>query len=144
MAQAEIEKTLDVSKEKLLAAITDYPNYPSFVEGMKKVTVTKNPDGSVQGHYDFSMMGKEMNYILNVKENLSQGIVEWSLVKSDFFTVNNGKWTVTEAGANQCKVHYSLEVDFSFSVPSFILKGIVKTSLPTVVDQFYKRAKATS
>jgi ribosome-associated toxin RatA of RatAB toxin-antitoxin module len=141
MAQAEIEKDLDISQEKLLSAVTAYAQYPQFVDGMKKVVVNRQSDGSMEGHYEFSMMGKDMSYVLSVKENLPAGIVEWKLVKSDFFTVNSGKWTVTSTGPKSCHVKYWLDVDFSFSVPSFILKGIIKTTLPTMVDQFYKRAK---
>jgi ribosome-associated toxin RatA of RatAB toxin-antitoxin module len=141
MAQAEQEKTYDVSAEKFFKAVADYEKYPEFVDGMKKVKAEKNSDGTVTAQYDFSMMSKDMNYTLKIKENPAAGEIGWSLLKSDFFKVNNGAWKIVSTGPNQCKVKYSLEVEFSFSVPSLILKGIVKGSLPTMMNGFFERAK---
>ena len=141
MAQAESEKTYEVSAEKFFRAVADYERYPEFVDGMKKVKAEKNPDGTTTAHYDLSMMSKDMSYSLKIKENPGQGEVNWALLKSDFFKVNNGAWKITSTGPSSCKVRYSLEVEFSFSVPSLILKGIVKGSLPTMMNSFYERAK---
>ena len=121
MAQAESEKSYEVSAEKFFKAVSEYENYPKFVDGMKKVKAEKNADGTTTAHYDLSMMSKDMSYTLNIRENPSQGEVNWTLVKSDFFKVNNGAWKITSTGPTSCKVRYSLEVEFSFSVPSLIL-----------------------
>ena len=139
MAQADLEKSFDVSAEKYYLAVSQYEKYPEFVEGMKNVKVERN-GASVVAHYDLSMMGKEMNYSLNIKEEPSK-IISWTLAKSEFFKVNNGKWTIESTGASSCKVTYSLEVDFNFSVPGFILKGVVKGTLPGMMNGFYERAK---
>jgi ribosome-associated toxin RatA of RatAB toxin-antitoxin module len=141
MAQAENEKTYAVSAEKYFQAVVAYEKYPEFVEGMKRVKAERQPDGSVLAHYDFSMMSKDMSYTLRIVENPSAGEVRWSLVKSDFFKVNNGAWKIESTGPDSCKVRYSLEVDFSFSVPAFILKGVVKGTLPSMMNSFYERAR---
>jgi ribosome-associated toxin RatA of RatAB toxin-antitoxin module len=141
MAQAETEKTYDVSAENFFKAVSEYEKYPEFVDGMKKVKAEKNQDGTTTAHYNLSMMSKDMSYTLKIKENPAIGEVSWSLVKSEFFKVNNGSWKITPTGPQSCKVRYSLEVEFSFSVPSLILKGIVKGSLPTMMNSFYERAK---
>lgn len=141
MAQAEQEKTFAVSAEKYFQAVASYEKYPEFVDGMKKVKAERQPDGSVLATYDFSMMSKDMRYTLRIQENPSAGEVTWTLVSSDFFKVNNGAWKVESTGPNSCKVRYSLEVDFSFSVPSFILKGAVKGMLPSMMNSFYERAR---
>ncbi|MBU6154990.1 MAG: hypothetical protein KGP28_11860 [Bdellovibrionales bacterium] len=141
MAQAENEKNYEVSGEKFFQAVSQYEKYPEFVDGMRKVKVEKGPDGTTIAHYDLSMMSKDMSYTLRIQENQTQGEVHWTLLKSDFFKVNNGSWKITPTGKNSCKVRYALEVEFSFSVPSLILKGIVKGSLPTMMNSFYERAK---
>jgi ribosome-associated toxin RatA of RatAB toxin-antitoxin module len=141
MAQAEQEKTYEVSAEKYFKAVADYEKYPEFVDGMKKVKTERGPDGSIVAVYELSMMSKDMSYTLKIAEEPSKGEVSWSLVKSDFFKVNNGAWKIESIGPSQCRVRYSLEVEFSFSVPSFILKGIVKGSLPSMMNSFYERAK---
>jgi coenzyme Q-binding protein COQ10 len=140
MAQAEQEKTYDVDAEKYYQAVSDYEKYPQFVDGMKKVKVERGA-GGVVGHYDLSMMSKDMSYSLNIKEDAKARTVNWTLLKSDFFKVNNGAWTIESLGAGKCKVKYSLEVEFSFSVPGFLLKGVVKSTLPTMMNSFYERAK---
>jgi ribosome-associated toxin RatA of RatAB toxin-antitoxin module len=141
MAQAEQEKVYDVSAEKFFQAVAGYEKYPEFVDGMKKVKAERQADGSVLATYDFSMMSKDMSYTLRILENPAAGEVSWTLVKSDFFKVNNGAWRIQSTGPNSCKVRYSLEVDFSFSVPSFILKGVVKGTLPSMMNSFYERAR---
>ena len=141
MGQAENEKNYDVSAEKYFKAVADYEKYPEFVEGMKKVRTERAADGSVIAHYDLSMMSKDMSYVLKIRENPAAGEVDWSLVRSDFFKVNNGSWRIQSTGPSSCRVKYALEVEFSFPVPGFILKGIVKSTLPTMMDSFYKRAK---
>lgn len=140
MAQAEQVKEYDVDAAKYFQAVSQYENYPQFVDGMKSVKVERN-GGSIVGHYELSMMSKDMSYSLNLKEDAAAGEVNWTLAKSEFFKVNNGAWKIESTGAGKCRVKYSLEVEFNFSVPGFILKGIVKGTLPTMMNSFYERAK---
>jgi len=142
MAQAEQEKTYEVDAAKYFQAVSEYEKYPQFVDGMKKVTASRSGDGSVSAHYEFSMMSKEMTYDLAIRENPSQGEVSWTLRSSEFFKVNNGAWKIESLGPDRCKVKYSLEVEFNFPVPSFILKGVVKGTLPSMMNSFYERAKS--
>ncbi len=140
MAQAEQEKEYDVDAAKYFQAISQFEKYPEFVEGMKKVVVQRNGQ-EIIGHYELSMMSKDMSYDLKIKEDPAAGTVNWQLIKSDCFKTNTGAWKITSLGAGKCKVHYSLDVEFSFSVPGFILKGLIKSSLPTMMKSFYDRAK---
>jgi ribosome-associated toxin RatA of RatAB toxin-antitoxin module len=141
MAQAEQEKTYDVDAAKYFQAVSQYEKYPEFVDGMKKVSAQRGSNGEVTAHYELSMMSKEMSYDLNIKEDPAAGTVNWTLAKSDFFKVNNGAWKIESLGAGKCKVTYSLEVEFNFSVPGLILKGLVKGTLPSMMKSFYERAQ---
>lgn len=140
MAQAENEKTYDISAEKYFKAISDYESYPKHVDGMKKVSVQRN-GGEITAQYELSMMSKDMTYSLKIKENQAAGELSWVLLESEFFKVNNGAWKIESTGPDSCKVHYSLEVEFTFGVPGFILKPMVKSTLPTMMDGFYNWAK---
>ncbi len=141
MAHAEHEKIYEVSAGKYFQAVADYSKYPEFIEGMKRVSVDRAADGTATATYDLTMMSKDMSYTLKLRENPGQGEVSWTLLKSDFFKMNNGAWKIEPLGPEKCRVKYSLEVDFKFPVPSFILKGIVKGTLPSMMDSFFKRAK---
>jgi ribosome-associated toxin RatA of RatAB toxin-antitoxin module len=140
MAQAEQEKNFDVSAEQYFKAVSQYEHYPEFLDGMKSVKV-KRDGNKVLGDYELSMMGKDMSYSLNVTESPEQKAVSWTLAKSEFFKVNNGAWKIESTGPKSCKVFYSAEVEFNFSVPGFLLKGIVKSGLPSMMNSFYERAK---
>jgi len=144
MAQGVHETTFDVDASQLMRAVMDYEKYPEFVDGMKKVRVERGGAGgdkTVTAHYDLSMMGKDMSYVLRLKEEPEEGHLSWTLLKSEFFKVNNGDWLIQSLGPGKCKARYSSEVEFTFPVPGFMLKPIVKGALPKMMDGFYQRAK---
>jgi len=68
--------------------------------------------------------------------------VHWSLIESDSFRTNNGRWEIKEAGPGKTDVKYSLEIDFTIPVPGFILNRLVKGSLPSMVKSFVSRANS--
>ena len=82
-----------------------------------------------------------MTYTLDIEDNAERMTVDWKLVESSFFKVNNGSWKIESMGPGKCKVSYSLEVEFTFSVPGLILKGLVKSMLPSMMNGFHQRAK---
>lgn len=140
MAQAVHETTYDVDAAQLLSAVTDYSKYPEFVDGMKKVWSEKI-NGETIVHYDLAMMGKDMSYTLKLNEEPEKGHVSWTLLKSEFFKINNGDWLIESLGPGKCKARYFSEVEFTFPVPAFVLKPMVKGAVPKMMDSFYHRAK---
>ena len=140
MAQAEFHETLDVDKDKLFAAITRYEDYPQFVDGVRSARVERKGTGQARVAYLVSMM-KEVNYVLDHREDPTNGTVKWTLVESDSFKKNNGSWELKVAGPGKTEVRYSLELEFNFPVPGLILNKLVKGSLPSMVKSFVKRAK---
>lgn len=144
MAKAEFHEVLNIGKDKLLAAITAYENYPQFVEGCTAVQVEQRGNGTAKVRYQVHVMSQEVNYTLDHQEHLAQGRVEWSLVDSNFFRKNSGHWEIKDAGPGKSDVLYALEVEFKVPVPGFILNRLVKGSLPGMVRNFEEQAKKTS
>jgi len=140
MAQAEVHEVLSVDKEKLLSVITHYEDYPKFVEGCTAVKVERQTPDCVRVAYRVNVMSQDVTYTLDHKENRETGRVEWTLVESNFFKKNNGKWDVKSAGSGKSDVTYSLDVEFKVPVPGFILSRLVKGSLPNMVKSFEKQA----
>jgi len=140
VAKADQEKTYEVSADQYFKSVSQYEKYPEHVEGMKSVRVERNGN-QVIAHYDLSMMGKDIKYSLTITEDPVKKTINWILLKSDFFSVNNGAWSIVPTGAQSCKVHYAVEVEFNFPVPGFLLKGVVKSTLPTMMNSFFERAK---
>ena len=140
MAQAAHETTYDVDASLLFSVVTDYEKYPEFVDGMKKVRVERK-GSKVTADYDLSMMGKDMSYSLTLNEEPESGHLSWVLLKSEFFKINNGDWLIESLGPGKCKARYFSEVEFTFPVPGFMLKPMVKGAIPKMMDAFYERAK---
>lgn len=142
MARAEFHEVMDVDKDKLLAVITAYDKYPNFVEGCQTAKIESREPGKATVTYRVSMI-KEVEYTLNHKENLEAGKVEWTLAKSSSFKKNNGSWELKTVSKGKTAVKYTLEIDFTFSVPGLILNKLVKGSLPSMVKNFVKQAQTS-
>lgn len=140
MATAEIHEVLPVSKDKLWDTIVRYEDYPKFVDGCTAVKVERKSAGHARVTFNISMM-KDVTYTLDHKEDKEKGTVEWTLVESDSFKKNSGRWELRDAGAGKTDTQYKLEVEFKIPVPGFILNGLVKKSLPVMIRSFEKQAK---
>jgi ribosome-associated toxin RatA of RatAB toxin-antitoxin module len=140
MAQADIKETLNVDYDKLFAAITRYEDYPKFVEGCKSVKVERKGPGKARVTYHVSLM-KDVTYTLDHEEDPATGDIRWSLVESEFFKKNSGSWKLKKAGPGKTEAFYQIELDFKIMVPGFILKGLVKGNLPSMIKSFEKQAQ---
>ena len=139
MAKAEFHEVIAADKDKLFQAITKYEDYPQFVDGVESVAVERKGAGQARVSYRVNMM-KEVIYTLDHHEDVAAGIVQWTMVESDSFKMNNGRWELKPAGPGKTDVRYELEIEFNFPVPGFILSKLVKGSLPSMVKNFAKRA----
>lgn len=142
MAQASRTAVLGVGAEKLLKVIRDFKAYPQFVTGVKSAEVLQEGGAGkpTRVKYGVEIMGKKIEYTLDHSDDGVSG-VSWKLVQSDLMKVNNGSWKLTPKGASSTEVTYTLELDLNFSVPGFIMNQLVKSSLPTMMESFEKRAK---
>lgn len=141
MAKAEIQETLAVSRDRLYSVITQYEDYPKFVEGCKEVNVKRNGSGETRVTYHVSMI-KDISYTLDHREDGKKNRLEWNLVESDFMKSNTGFWELKDLGNGKTEIRYGVEIEFKFPVPSLILNRLIKGSLPAMVKSFEKRALA--
>ncbi len=139
MPAVERTETFNVSIEKFYEAITDFENYPDFVEGVEDLKILKRTKKKVKAEYKVNML-KETTYVIEISLDEPNGI-SWKLVSGDLFKVNNGYWELEEISAKKTEVTYGLEVEFKIFAPKMIVNKLVKTSLPTMMKSFHKRAK---
>lgn len=142
MAQADYSTEVGVDADRFYKVVLDYPSYPRFVEGMKSAEILETNEQKTRVRYRLSMMGKEFTYVLDHVSTPTNRGLSWTLVESDFFSKNTGSWKIEAgSGAARAQVTYALDVEFKISIPGFMLKGLVKGSLPGMVRGFEARAK---
>lgn len=140
MAQAEFQETLSVDSEKLYQAIISYELYPQFVEGCHAVSVDRLSPNEAKVTYQVSVMTQDVKYVLSHRESKDHSKVEWTLIESNFFKKNVGRWELKSLGTGKTQVKYSLDVEFKVPIPGFILNRLVKGSLPGMVKSFENQA----
>ncbi len=142
MAQAEFREVLKVEADRFFSTVVQYDDYPEFVEGCTSVNLEPSSDPTRKRvSYVVNVMSQEVKYTLDHQEDRARGKVEWTLVDSNFFKKNVGKWEIKAVGPKQTEIVYSLEVEFKIPVPGFILNRLIKGSLPGMVRSFEKRAQ---
>ena len=142
MAQAQHRQVVPVPLNNLYETILDFNSYPRFASGVKKCEITGQEGDRTIVRMEVEMM-KRIEYSIAAKgENSGEKAkISWVLKEGDFFQQNNGLWELTRVDDHSTAVLYSLDLDFSVSVPSFILKSLIKTTLPKAVDEFAAETK---
>jgi ribosome-associated toxin RatA of RatAB toxin-antitoxin module len=144
MAKAERQEIIDLSLEKLFNTIKDYESYPQFVNGMKSTRILETKsDGSKNVAFDIELI-KRVQYTVNIQEKINdqktEARIEWRLIESEALKTSHGLWILKSLTPTRTDVVYSLEVDFHFPVPGFVLKGLIATSMPLAIQEFKNRA----
>jgi ribosome-associated toxin RatA of RatAB toxin-antitoxin module len=67
--------------------------------------------------------------------------MQWTLLKSPDFKVDNGWWKVVSTGPQSCEVTYGLEIEFNFWVPGPVFKSLIGAALPTMLREYEEYAK---
>ena len=136
----QTEKRFDVNIDALYNAITLYENYPLFVPGCIKALVQKNqPDTVVQ--YTVSVLNKEIRYTLSHVQNPKDYKVSWTLVEGDWFSKNEGSWSLQSVDDHTTIARYSLEIKLRLFLPKSILNQLVDKNIDELLGAFEKRAK---
>ena len=140
MASATRTEVVDVEINKIYDVLVDYAKYPEFVEGVNEINVISKNDTSAKVEYSVSMI-KTFKYTLNIKQTRPTGL-SWNLDSGDLFKKNDGEWKLKDLGNGKTEVTYTLDLDFKMFAPSSILSALTSKNLPTMMESFFKRARA--
>ncbi len=141
MAQAEISRTINAPKDVVYKVITDYENYPQFVSSCQEAKVLSSEPGKKRVAYRVDLF-KDVRYTVDQREDQAAGVVSWTLVDSNIFKQNAGRWELKALDAERTEARYMLELEFKIPVPGFVLKKLVQGSLPAMVKDFLDRAES--
>lgn len=140
MANASKTVTMNVSIDKIWSVITDYENYPKFVDMVHKVKPIEQGDGRSKMEYAIEMMGKDISYTIeHVETKPTQ--MKWTCVESNVLKANDGSWQLKDLGNGKTEVTYTVDIEFKIPVPSLILGGVVRSTLPKMLEGFEKEAR---
>jgi ribosome-associated toxin RatA of RatAB toxin-antitoxin module len=144
MAAAERSEVIDIPLRKFFDVVRDFSRYPEFVSSVKKTQVLSKDDHKARVHFDIELM-KRLEYAIDLQEEFDPEYkwakLSWTLAESKFFKVNNGLWSLKALGPDKTEVLYRLELEFTFSVPGFVLKTLVAGALPKTIQEFVDRAR---
>jgi ribosome-associated toxin RatA of RatAB toxin-antitoxin module len=140
MAKASHTIEADVSIDQFWKTIVDYEKYTQFIDGMKKVSVQSHSNGKAVVEYNIQMLGKDIFYTLEHVEEVPNRM-QWRLLDSGIFKVNSGSWQLKALGKSKIQAVYELELEFKIYVPGLVLNGLVKSTLPKMLEGFVKQAR---
>ena len=141
MAEASKVVEMLLSRERIWKAITDYENYPQFVDNVHRVKILSREGGHTCVEYVIELMGKEIRYVLDHDESRIPDEMTWTFVESALLKGNKGYWKLQPKGEGRTEVSYSIDLEFNFPVPGFIMGGLIRSTLPKMLGNFETRAK---
>jgi coenzyme Q-binding protein COQ10 len=139
MAAAQKTIVIDAPLEKVYGVISSYDQYPQFLSEVKELKTANRQGNQVEVQYKVEVM-KTIRYTLRMKEEPPRK-VSWTFVEGDFMKDNQGSWVLEPEGEGKTRVTYSIEMKLGSLVPQSIVKALVETSLPKMLDAFKKRAE---
>lgn len=138
MSKVSITKKIPASQKDFYSVVTDYEHYPEFIPEIKAASLASKKPKQVEFKLDLL---KTFKYVLEFKEKSPEEI-SWKLVDSNLFKKNSGGWKIKKEKDGQLLVTYTLDVEFGFMAPGFIVNKLVKNDLPKMIEKFAKRVEA--
>ena len=150
MPRTKHEALLDVSIDDFYETIIQTDRYPEFVKGcIQTEDLGKMAQGGRRIRYHLALMGQSILYDLDHEEVAPHELtvdgealptlradVHWNLIESNFFKKNTGGWTLESRQPNRTQAIYELDLEFTKNVPQFLLKQMIKSTLPGLVRDF--------
>jgi ribosome-associated toxin RatA of RatAB toxin-antitoxin module len=134
MPAARHQTEIDATPDKVMAVITDFEAYPSFLPEMEEARILSQGEGTWDVRFSVKVV-RRFSYTLRlVKESPTR--VRWTLLEGSF-KVNNGGWDLEPLDDGQrTRAVYTIDLQVGMFVPGNILRSLVERSLPDTVTRF--------
>ena len=140
MAGVSSSIVVNVSPENFFKVITDYENYPKFLNDLQEAKITKRKGNEVEGRFKLKLI-KTVDYTLKMIEDAPK-ILKWTLVESSLMKSNDGSWKLEPLeGGKKTKAEYSIDIGFGLFVPKMITNQLTKVNLPATLKAFKEEAE---
>jgi coenzyme Q-binding protein COQ10 len=132
MPVATHSAVINATMEQVMAVITDFESYPSFLPEMEQAKILKSEDGCWEVEFRIQII-RRLSYTLRlVKEG--PGLLTWVLIDGAFKT-NKGSWSL-ESTEDGTRAVYQIDLQIGHFVPSSIVRSLVGRTLPETVSRF--------
>jgi len=125
--------------ERVFEVISDFENYPKFLDEMEATEVVKRGKRSTHARFT-AKLAMPIRYTLDFRMKAPDRM-DWSLVEGDFMEGNDGSWELTSLEPNLTDATFTMEVKFPFWVPSSMAEGTLKSGLPGMMKGFKREAE---
>jgi coenzyme Q-binding protein COQ10 len=139
MPQATRTETWDAPIEKIYDVITNYENYPNFVDGCSSVEILEQTELGARVEFGLNLI-KKFKYILELTHERPNR-VKWSFESGAIFKMNEGLWELKDLGDGQTEVTYSLEVAVKGFAPKTIVNTLTSKNLPAMLNSYHEQCK---
>lgn len=137
MSSAESTEVFNCSLEQFWEVITDYSNYPNFLQEVKKCEVLEQKDSKKLVEYSVHLI-KTFKYRLWMDESEKYSKLSWELDSGDLFKVSKGSWDLVDE-AGKTRATYRVEAKFKVFVPGPVSKALVSVNMPNMMSSYRKR-----
>ena len=117
------------------AVLTDYPNIPRFMPGVRTSRVLEQTDGRVRLEQEavskFMMFSKKVHLVLDVEE--APGLIRFRDGCHQSFVVYEGSWTLSPHDTGT-QLAYELTAKPAFGVPGMVLRRLLERDSREMID----------
>jgi ribosome-associated toxin RatA of RatAB toxin-antitoxin module len=131
---------IKATPKKCYEVITDYENYPEFIDNVKSVTVSKKKGETCEITYELDLI-KSIRYTLKMIGKPPHRL-EWQFVSGDIMKKNEGHWELSEIKKGVTHATYDIDIELGLFVPGIITKKLVGKNLPEMLKSFKTRIEA--
>lgn len=139
MAQICRSALVDFSAAQLYQLVNHIEDYPNFLPGCNKSRILERGDTYIIASINVKKAGISKTFTTRntLVENQS---IHMQLVEGPFRQLN-GDWRFIALGANQCKVEFHLEFEFTNKLVELVFGRIFQELIASMVQAFSQRAK---
>ncbi|MBO7080808.1 MAG: type II toxin-antitoxin system RatA family toxin [Neisseriaceae bacterium] len=136
-----IEKTVMVpySAEQMFALVDTVERYPEFLPWCSRSEVLKREENILEATVYMDYMKIHQSFSTH-NENTPPHHISMTLLQGPF-TALNGVWQFTPLGEKICKVHFTLDYDFSNALLAKVIGPVFSMISGNLVSSFVKEAK---
>lgn len=139
MPQATRTEIWDAPIETIFEVITNYSEYPEFVDGCSSVSVLEQNEEGARVEFGLNLI-KKFKYILVLKHTRPTE-VSWSFESGGIFKKNEGAWKLKDLGDGRTEVNYGLEVDIKGFAPKALVNSLTEKNFPAMLKSYHERCK---